>query len=208
MNGFRFQTLQRGTSRFSNNSGVCVKGTNYTIDETDYYGQLQEVVELEYLGWPIKRTVLFKCEWFDITPNVGTRIHKQYKLVDVNHTRRYAQDEPFVLAMQAQQVYYCTYLSLKRDTRSWWAVCKIKARGMIEMPAEPEITPQDPFQEETNDVDEFSLPVENDTILLNDPIGEMLDIDVTETLSHDDDDEEEYDEDEEEEWNDLNSDEN
>ena len=118
MNGFRFHTLQRGTSRFSNNSGVCVKGTNYTIDETDYYGQLQEVVELEYTGWPIKRIVLFKCEWFDITPNVGTRIHKQYKLVDVNHTRRYAQDEQFVLAMQAQQVYYCTYLSLKRDTRS------------------------------------------------------------------------------------------
>ena len=49
-------------------------------------------------------------------------------------------------------------------------------------------------------MDEFSLPVENDTILLNDPIGEMLDIDVAEALSHDDD--------EEEEWNDLNSDEN
>ena len=49
-------------------------------------------------------------------------------------------------------------------------------------------------------MDEFSLPVENNTILLNDPIGEMLYIDVTETLSHDDD--------EEEEWNDLNSDEN
>ena len=57
MNGFRFHTLQRGTSIFSNNSGVCVKGTNYMIDETDYYGQLQEVVELEYLGWPIKRIV-------------------------------------------------------------------------------------------------------------------------------------------------------
>ena len=51
-------------------------------------------------------------------------------------------------------------------------------------------------------MDEFSLSVENDTILLNDPIGEMLDIDVTKTLSHDDDEEEEYDEDEE--WNDLN----
>ena len=70
---------------------------------------------------------------------------------------------------------------------------------MIESPAEPQITPQDPFQE-INDVDEFSLSMENDTILLNDPIGEMLDIDVTETLSHDDDEEEEeYDEDEDEE---------
>ena len=40
--------------------------------------------------------------------------------------------------------------------------------------------------------------MENDTIFLNDPRGEMLDIDVTETLPHDDDEEEEYDEDEEE----------
>ena len=118
MHGFPFHTLQRGTSIFSNNSGVCIKCTNSTINETDCYGQLQEVVELEYLGWPIKRTVLFKCEWFDITPNVGTRIHNQYKLVDVNHTRRYAHDEPFVLAMQVQHVYYCTYPSLRRDTRS------------------------------------------------------------------------------------------
>ena len=50
MNGFCFPTLQRGTSRFSNNSGVCVKATNYSIDETDYYGQLHKVVELEYTG--------------------------------------------------------------------------------------------------------------------------------------------------------------
>ena len=78
---------------------------------------------------------------------------------------------------------------------------------MIEMLAEPEITPQDPFQEETIDVDELSLLVENDTILFNDLIGEMLDIDITETLHHDDE-EEEYDDDDEEgeeEWNDLNS---
>ena len=57
-------------------------------------------------------------------------------------------------------------------------------------------------------MDEHSLLVENDTILFNDPIGEMLDIDITETLPHDEE-EEEYDEDEEdeEEWDDLNSDE-
>ena len=66
------------------------------------------------------------------------------------------------------------------------------------MLVELEITPQDPFQEETIDVDELSLPVENDTILLNDTIDEMLDIYITKTLYHDDE-EEEYDVDEEEE---------
>ena len=48
MNSFHFHTLQRGTSKLSNNSGVCIKGTTYMIDETDYYDQLQEVMELEY----------------------------------------------------------------------------------------------------------------------------------------------------------------
>ena len=46
-------------------------------------------------------------------------------------------------------------------------------------------------------MDELSLPVEHDTILLNNPIGEMLDIEITETLPRDNE-EEEYDEDEEE----------
>jgi len=100
-------------SRASNNSGVCIKGTNYSADENDYYGVLTEILELEYKGsTPIKRTVLFKCEWFDPTPNVGMKIHPQYKLVDINHRRKLRKYEPFVLAMQAAQMHYATYPSL------------------------------------------------------------------------------------------------
>ena len=49
----------------------------------DNYGRLQEILELEYLALPIKRIVLFKFSWFDPILNRGTRIHPQYKLVDV-----------------------------------------------------------------------------------------------------------------------------
>ena len=66
------------------NSGVCIKGSNYSDHyENDYYGQLQEVVELEYPSWPVKRTLLFKCEWFDLTLNIGTRVHRQGFILNI-----------------------------------------------------------------------------------------------------------------------------
>ena len=89
---------------------------------------------MEYLGLPIKRTVLFKCEWFDPTINSGMKVHKQYPLVDVNLKRRLNKYEPFILAMQAAQVYYFSYPSLKRDKSDWLAVCKVKARLMVDVP--------------------------------------------------------------------------
>ena len=63
------------------NSGVCIRGSNLSIDESDCYGQLEEIMELEYPALLIKRIVLFKCDWFDPTPNLGTKVHKDYKLV-------------------------------------------------------------------------------------------------------------------------------
>jgi len=83
------------------NSGVCIKGSNYSDVSNDFYGKLVEVLELEYPGLPLKCTILFKFEWFDPTPNVGMKVHPKYNLVDINQRRRYTKYEPFVLAMQA-----------------------------------------------------------------------------------------------------------
>ena len=82
--------MGHGPRRGAMNNGVCIKGSNYSDHhENDYCGQLQEVVELEYLSWPIKRTVLFKCEWFDPTLDIGTRVHPKYNIVEVNHRHRF-----------------------------------------------------------------------------------------------------------------------
>ncbi|KAH6816428.1 hypothetical protein C2S51_021248, partial [Perilla frutescens var. frutescens] len=77
VNGYKFHIVEHGSHRVTVNSGVCVKGTNYITDESDYYGCLVEVLELEYPGLPIKRTVLFKCEWFGTSP-AGTTVHPDY----------------------------------------------------------------------------------------------------------------------------------
>ena len=87
VSGYKFHTVGHGASKMSINSGVCIKGQNYSHNADDWYGQLREVVEVEYLNWPIKRTVLFMCDWFDPTPNRGIRVHEQYNIVEINHRR-------------------------------------------------------------------------------------------------------------------------
>ena len=65
----------------------------------DYFGILQEVIELKYVANSRSyKTVLFKYEWFD--PIKGVSTHEQYKLVDVNQMKKYPKYDPFVLASQ------------------------------------------------------------------------------------------------------------
>ncbi|MED6164944.1 hypothetical protein PIB30_094995 [Stylosanthes scabra] len=54
--------------------------------ECDWYGLLNEILELEYLGEPKNRTT-----------------HKDYQITEVNHSRRYEQFDPFILAQNARQ---------------------------------------------------------------------------------------------------------
>ena len=180
VSGYKFHTAGHGASKMSINSGVCIKGQNYIHNADDWYGQLREVVEVEYLNWPIKRTVLFMCDWFDPTPNRGIRVHEQYNIVEINHRRRYDKYEPFVLAIQAAQVYFCSYPSLRKDKVDWWVVSKIKPRGVVVMPRTfskttyMQETP--PFQEELIEIHNVEINEEDQQTTLNDPIGDPEDI--------------------------------
>ena len=115
------------------NSGVCARGTQYVEGENDFYGVLTDIIELEYPALPMKKTVIFKCDWFDPMDS-GTHTNTRYNMVDVNHRRRYNKYEPFILAEQADQFHYLPYPSKRRDKVNWWAVCKIKARSELDMP--------------------------------------------------------------------------
>ncbi|XP_021728483.1 uncharacterized protein LOC110695577 [Chenopodium quinoa] len=133
INGYHFHTYSHGKNKSTMNYGICVK----SVQGSDYYGILQEIIELTYVG-ARKRytTVLFKCEWFDVGP--GIRIHDKYNLVEVNHSKRYPKYDPFVLAYQAEQVYYAPCPSSSSNERNqWWFVFNIKARGVIDAPVEP-----------------------------------------------------------------------
>lgn len=171
VNGYKFHTSEHGSGRSTFNSGVCIKGTNYGDTSTNFYGVLFEILELEYPALPIKRVVLFRCDWFDTTPNVGIKIHKDYKLVDINHKRRLRKYEPFVLASQSSQVYYSPYPSLRRDKVDWWSVCKIKATSTFDLPEENTALQDDEVEAHSIDAADLS------TIPLNDSSGIQVDMD-------------------------------
>lgn len=149
VNGFKFHTTPWSEGKATSNNGVCVRGADSGQCENDYYGTLDEIVELEYPGEPIKRVVLFKCTWFDPTPNVGTRVHKRYGIIEVHSQRRYPKYEPFVIAQKATQVYYTPYPERRRDNSNWWVVIKTKARSIVEESGY-ERSPAHAYQENEN----------------------------------------------------------
>lgn len=152
VNGYKFHTLDYGRHKSTLNSGVCVLGSSWSEDEVDYYGLLEEVLELEYFGMG-NHVVLFKCHWFDVSPS-HVRLNPRFGLVEINHTRKLNTNDPFVLAHQAQQVYYTSFPGNTRERRDWHVVCKVKSRSRIQMPllarqSERNLPiPEAPFQEE------------------------------------------------------------
>jgi hypothetical protein len=55
VNGYRFHTKTYGVDKTTINSGICIKGGWYDGTEHNYYGILDDVVELEYRGLYKKR---------------------------------------------------------------------------------------------------------------------------------------------------------
>ena len=75
VNGYKFHIEERGSNSGAMKSGVCIKGSSHSVNELEYYGRLQEILELEYPALPIKRIVLFKCSWFNPILNHGKNSH-------------------------------------------------------------------------------------------------------------------------------------
>lgn len=111
VNGFRFHTRDLASSRNTQNSGVRVKATtssfsstrdqNPILSDLDYFGVLKNIIELDYDGG--RRVVLFDCDWV----SKGKRLKKDdegFTLANFSNVRPH--NEPFILASQAQQVFY------------------------------------------------------------------------------------------------------
>ncbi|XP_026452354.1 uncharacterized protein LOC113352797 [Papaver somniferum] len=100
INGFRFHTREWESRRKSQNSGLCVHREDEGVaeDENDFYGVVNNIIEARYVGQ--LRVLLFKCDWRTIA---GT---DEFGFTSVHMSRRYYVNEPFILASQAQQVFY------------------------------------------------------------------------------------------------------
>ena len=118
VNGYKFHTIEWGREKKIDNIRVYVRGD--TGDgESDWHGVINEIIELEYPSEPLKRVVLFACEWYNPTRPEGTHKHNHYKIIEINHTKRYEKFDPFIIAQNARQVYYLSYLEDANLTVKW-----------------------------------------------------------------------------------------
>ena len=120
--GFTFRTYEYGRQRATSNYGICEKG------ETDFYGILQEFIEVEFIGLLKLKSVLFKFDWFDPVVNRGVRFNK-FGVDDVNGGQRYNKFEPFILASKADQVSFFPYPRMRESGINWLALIKVTPRG-------------------------------------------------------------------------------
>ncbi|KAJ6823831.1 uncharacterized protein M6B38_129195 [Iris pallida] len=143
VNGFRFHTKDRATERTSQNSGVLVKEDD-SSPEKEYYGVLQDIFELSYVeGYKV---FLFRCHWWDVGRlGRGYKIDK-YGCTSVNVRGSLNSNEPFVLASQAEQVFYVE----DNVANDWLVVVKTTPRDLYNMPP--------PLEKEGNssDIDDSS----------------------------------------------------
>jgi hypothetical protein len=91
------------------NSGVRVDAYDVNReDKTTYYGQIQEIWELDFHGFNI---ALFRCNWVDA--NRGVQKDK-YGFISVDLSRHGYKTDPFVLAQHMAQVFYVSDTTNKR----------------------------------------------------------------------------------------------
>jgi hypothetical protein len=112
-NGYIFHTEEYGHGRKTYNSGVCINGSTSNEFEVDYYGRLEEVMELQYHSEQ-NRVFLFKCYWYE-TIDRGIRADPHYGLVEINSEARHRNvNDVFV---NANKFITHTPLSLERTNQ-------------------------------------------------------------------------------------------
>jgi hypothetical protein len=109
VNGRRFNTKSRDENRVNQNSGVSIVADTMQVTTAKdkhpvhgnmtYYGVIQQIWELDYV---ILRVPVFKCDWV----HQGGVSHDDLGFILVNLSRLGHKDEPFILASQANPVFY------------------------------------------------------------------------------------------------------
>ncbi|GJY70698.1 hypothetical protein Tco_0474401 [Tanacetum coccineum] len=129
VNGVKFVVHERDILHTTQCSGVSTPG----LDGEMYYGQLEEILELTYIGH--RKVVLFRCKWFDtINPkNHTTRNRRSYIDQGIHHIltdREFHKNNQYILATQATQVFYLQ--DLARQPRGWKVVEHVYHRDVAE----------------------------------------------------------------------------
>ena len=112
-NGYTFSTLAHEESLSTQSSGVSMKAYNKKGVLTTYYGVIRDIIDLNYTNFG---HTVFYCNWVDVDEKNACKVDPTSKLVMVNlskfMSKNAIQDEPFILASQTTQVFYCKNVKL------------------------------------------------------------------------------------------------
>jgi len=100
INGYTFYTTAQDKESTYQNSGVRIEVVDNKEEKTAYYGQIEDIWELNYLAFKV---LVFRCRWVKGAKGV-TKDPYGFTTVDLENVGY--KEEPFVLADQVSQVFY------------------------------------------------------------------------------------------------------
>jgi hypothetical protein len=128
INGFWFRSTkfeEKYPHATATNSGVVTTASASDGSISEYFGVIQNIVELKFEDSKDLRVVFFYYHWFN--NKLGSRVkhNKKLGLVEVNYKLRISGYNPFVLAHQVGMVYYMSYPCCSESLELWWIIQKV-----------------------------------------------------------------------------------
>ncbi|KAI3447069.1 hypothetical protein Pfo_003734 [Paulownia fortunei] len=116
VNDVRYHTISRDTCQTTQNSRVSI-----------FFGVLKDVVILFYTsGYKVH---LFWCDWFQCNLK-NKSVVQEFGFTCIDTSKIWYEDDPFILATQARQVYYLDDIKCRG---SWKVVQKVQHREIYEV---------------------------------------------------------------------------
>jgi hypothetical protein len=130
INNWLFRIANIDKTLVTQNSGVLVKGGK---GGTNWYGVIKRMISMEFSGQ--KEVILFQCHWFDVPAATSTNRGKGYSkdkfwVIDIDTTRHMYKNEPYILATQAELVFYVNLVNKPGCS----SVLSLKPRNLFSMP--------------------------------------------------------------------------
>lgn len=157
LNGVKWLVKHIDRNRTTQNSGVMTPGS-HDGEDCCFYGSLTSVVKVQFMrGYKV---FLFKCLWYN-TNIKGKKVVQNYHLKSVNINTHWYDNDPYVLATQANQVFY---LDDPKLGHPWKVVQRIQPRHVWNVLEKDENVHEDDNVDDNEDDDDngFFWMVEDD----------------------------------------------
>ena len=105
--GARFRTVTREKNLRTQNSGIMTKASFGDEEESEFYGVLHEVLDLQYGSnkHDDRSVYMFRCDWFDLASR-NSKMKDDGYFKSVNTSTLWYKDSLFILASQAETCFY------------------------------------------------------------------------------------------------------